>query len=215
MRWIWGCSSPASLRLELAWIKGHSEAQGNSKADEEAKAAAEGNISQAQDLPEILWVKAHPVSSSAVQQAQATELKACWRMRWTDSPRFAKLSTINPSMPSNKFQRLIAGLNRAQASILTQLRVGHIPLNAYLHRIKQAVSPDCLQCGVGSETVHHVLFDCEAWRSKWWAMGKVLWHEAKSLQHILSHREGAEELLRFIGRMERFKATHSTRINLI
>ena len=76
MRQIWGCSSPASLRLELAWIKGHSEAQGNSKADEEAKAAAEGNISQAQDLPEIFWVKAHPVSSSAMWQAQAAELKA-------------------------------------------------------------------------------------------------------------------------------------------
>ena len=107
MRRIWGCSSPASLRLELAWIKGHSEAQGNSKADEEAKAAAEGNISQAQDLPEILQVEAHPVSSSAMRQAQAAELKARWRMRWTDSPHFTKLSNIDPSMPSNKFQRLI------------------------------------------------------------------------------------------------------------
>ena len=63
--------------------------------------------------------------------------------------------------------------------------------------------------------VHHFLFDCQAWRSERWAMGKVLLCEAKLLQHILSHWEGAEELLRFIGRMEWFKATHSTRINLI
>ena len=118
-------------------------------------------------------------------------------------------------MPSNKFQRLITGFNRLQASILTQLRVGHIPLNAYLHRIKQVASPNCLKCGVGSETVHHFLFNCQAWRSEWWAMGKALWCKAKSLPHILNHREGAEELLRFIGRTEWFKATHSTRINLI
>ena len=183
--------------------------------DEEAKAAVEGNISLDQDLPEIFRVEAHPVSSSAMRQAQAAELKACWRMRWTDSPCFAKLSKIDPTMPSNKFQQLIAGFNRSQASILTQLRVGHIPLNAYLHRIKQAASPNCLQCGVGSEMVHHFLFDCQAWKSEWWAMGKVLRHEAKSLQHILSHRAGAEELLRFIGRTEQFKAMHSTRISLI
>ena len=213
MRRIWGRSSPASLRLELAWIKGHSEAQGNSKADEKAKAAVEGNISLDQDLPEIFWVEAHPVSSSAMQQAQAAELKARWRMHWTDSPHFTKLSKIDPMMPSNKFQRLIAGFNRFQASILTQLHVGHIPLNAYLHRIKQAASLDCLQCGVESETVHHFLFNCQAWRSERWAMGKVLQCEAKLLQHILSHREGAEELLRFIGRTERFKATHSTCIS--
>ena len=139
-----------------------------------------------------------------MRQAQAAELKARWCMRWTDSLCFAKLSKIDPMMPSNKFQWLIAGFNRSQASILTQLRVGHIPLNAYLHRIKQAASPDCLQCGVGSEMVHHFLFNCQAWRSERWAMDKVLRREVKSLQHILSHQEGAEELLRFIGRMEWF-----------
>ena len=87
LRQTWGRSSPASLRLELAWIKGHSEAQGNSKVDEEAKADAEGNISLDQDLPDIFQVEAHPMSSSVMWQAQAAELKACWYMRWMDALR--------------------------------------------------------------------------------------------------------------------------------
>ena len=40
-------------------------------------------------------------------------------------------------------------------------------------------------------------------------MGKALGHKAKSLWHVLSSVKGIDELLRFLGRTERFKATYS------
>jgi hypothetical protein len=54
-------------------------------------------------------------------------------------------------------------LSRPKCSILTQLRTGHIGLNAYLHRFNLAASPLCPLCAV-TETVPHYLFLCPAYR---------------------------------------------------
>ncbi|KAJ6481112.1 hypothetical protein C8R45DRAFT_801069, partial [Mycena sanguinolenta] len=45
---------------------------------------------------------------------------------------------------------------------LTQLRTGHIGLNAYLHRFKLAPSPLCQHCTV-PESVPHFLLICPAY----------------------------------------------------
>ena len=124
------------------------------------------------------------------------------------SPRHPKLAKIDPSLPSKKFQKLIANLARTQASLLTQFRVGHIPLNAYLHRITKIDSPQCTHCDSAGETTHHFLFDCPAWRHERWLMGQALGRDAKSLRHILNSKHGAGELMKFVGRTGRLKASH-------
>ncbi|KAK0460898.1 uncharacterized protein EV420DRAFT_1239233, partial [Desarmillaria tabescens] len=54
-------------------------------------------------------------------------------------------------------------LSRPEVSILTQLRTSHAGLNAHLHRMKAATSPNCDACGV-PETVSHFLLSC-----RWYA----------------------------------------------
>ena len=39
-------------------------------------------------------------------------------------------------------------------------------------------------------------------------MGKALGRDAKSLRHVLGSAKGIDELLRFLGRTEWFKATY-------
>jgi len=46
--------------------------------------------------------------------------------------------------------------------VLAQLRMGMARLNAYLHRIKVAVTDQCA-CGQARETVKHFLFRCRRW----------------------------------------------------
>ncbi|KAJ6507032.1 hypothetical protein C8R45DRAFT_802455, partial [Mycena sanguinolenta] len=46
---------------------------------------------------------------------------------------------------------------------LTQLRTGHISLNAHLHRFGATPSPSCPQCLV-PETVAHYLLSCPLYR---------------------------------------------------
>jgi hypothetical protein len=49
-----------------------------------------------------------------------------------------------------------------EASVLAQLRTGMARLNAYLHRIKAALTDQCA-CGQARETVEHFLFRCRRW----------------------------------------------------
>ena len=164
------------------------------------------------DLPSFLSGAPLPISSSASKQKYVQELKVQWKYSWACSPHFPKMSKIDPTMPSNKFQKLILGLGRAQASLITQMHTGHVPLNTYLHRINKIDTPLCPSCGLDSESMHHYLFNCPAWRAEHWCMGKALGREAKSLQHVLSSEKGVDELLRFLGRTERFKATYGSDI---
>ncbi|OSC98383.1 hypothetical protein PYCCODRAFT_1335524, partial [Trametes coccinea BRFM310] len=62
--------------------------------------------------------------------------------------------------PSLDVHKLYRGLNRQQCSVLTQLRSGHVGLNAYLARIRAIDSPLCLTCNT-PETVSHYLFTCK------------------------------------------------------
>ena len=88
------------------------------------------------------------------------------------------------------------------------LHTGHVLLNTHLHQINKIDTPLCPSCGLDSESMHHFLFNCQVWRAECWHMGKALGCKAKLLQHVLSSEKGVDKLLRFLGRMEQFKATY-------
>ncbi|KAJ7311621.1 hypothetical protein DFH08DRAFT_717948 [Mycena albidolilacea] len=50
-------------------------------------------------------------------------------------------------------------LSRMQCSVLTQLCMAHVGLNAFLYRFHLALSPECPLCLV-PETVTHYLLAC-------------------------------------------------------
>ncbi|KAF9554023.1 hypothetical protein CPC08DRAFT_607889, partial [Agrocybe pediades] len=53
---------------------------------------------------------------------------------------------------------------RRQASILIQLRTGHLPLNDYLYKWKLSPSPTCPACTTNrDETLDHILTECPAY----------------------------------------------------
>ena len=97
--------------------------------------------------------------------------------------------------------------SRAQASLVIQLRTGHVPLNVYLHRISKLDQPlcHCQHCGSGDETVHHYLFECTAWVHKRWSLGRRMGRASKSLCSLLSTEWGVDEVLKYIGWTRRFK----------
>ncbi|EJD36174.1 hypothetical protein AURDEDRAFT_74519 [Auricularia subglabra TFB-10046 SS5] len=47
-------------------------------------------------------------------------------------------------------------------SIIIQLRMGHVPLNRHLHRVKKHAHPTCNACGAVSESVRHFLLEYTA-----------------------------------------------------
>jgi ribonuclease HI len=205
----WRASDKLAYKLKVTWVKGHIDIPGNIKVDTEAKKAAGGKTSKAHNLPKYLTENLLPLSAMAVRQEYKRGLKKEWKRKWETSPRFLKLSQIDPPLLSNNFIHLTEGLWRTQASIIAQLHTGHIPLNHYLHRITKSNTPRCSSCNYKEETTHHYLFDCPTWRHKRWSMGKKLGKNAKSMEHILSKEKGIKEVLKYVGRTERFKYSNS------
>ena len=167
------------------WVKGHMNIEGNELVDGAAKSAVGGESSVASLLPPML-TSLLPVSITVHKQAFATSLHEQWGETWKQSPQYSKLSKIVHFSPSNKYRKLTHELSQAQSSIFIQLRLGHTPLNAYLHRISKLDQPTCTQCRTGKETMHHYLFNCGAWKHECWLMGHSPGRASKSLWSLLN-----------------------------
>ncbi len=82
--------------------------------------------------------------------------------QWSTSTRFRRTCRIDRQMSSigRQYLRLVGTRPKSQASIITQLRTGHVPLNAFLARIKKVDSPLCPSCHRTNESVLHYLVEC-------------------------------------------------------
>ena len=196
-------------RLTVKWISGHSKVKGNEKADELAKDASAGHSNARVDLPHILRSPL-PMSASALKQRFMKTLKAKWAQTWELSPRKLRVSQFGDVFPFSSLLYRLNSLSRQQASLLLQLRCGHLPLNSYLHKIKKVESDRCYECrggreGPSSETVIHFIFDCPAHAV---ARGELIDKIGRAhfrLQDIMSDVNRMKALTTFINRTGRFR----------
>jgi len=153
--------------IKLRWMPGHIDIEGNEQADTEAKKAAEGLSSNEDGLPCGLK-SIIKTSKSALNQAFEGKRKKEWEKEWSKSPHYDRARHIDPSLPSKKFLELISNpeISRTAASKIFQLRARHIPLNAYLHKIKHAGSARCNKCNHPRETPQHFLLECPAFEKE-------------------------------------------------
>ena len=169
----------------------------NEKADEKAKEAAQGDTSAKHLIPKALR-GAIPWSKSAIQQKFHGKLRCRTQKRWRKSQRHAKAAKIDESMPSMKFLALTRMLPRTKASLMLQLRTGHIALNKHLHCIGKSDTPTCPACGLEEETVRHFLVTCPAREGLRGEMRKELGRDAGSMQKLLADPETAPMVLRYV-----------------
>ena len=80
------------------------------------------------------------------------------------SRRYSRVKSTDSTVRSKKYLKLVESIPGKHASILTQLRTGHIPLAKHLHRINRLDSPICPACRANSESVTHFILHCPASR---------------------------------------------------
>ena len=157
--------------LLIRWTAGHVGIAGNERADKEAKIAANGTTSDKKLLPLLLCSKL-VANLVALKQYHNKMTKNKWKTKWGRSQRGARMVMLDDKTPSNKFLNIIsaAKLTRRASSIISQLRIGHIPLNNYLYTFKLVDSPRCPACGAAVETIHHFLITYPTYRYERWPL---------------------------------------------
>jgi ribonuclease HI len=193
------------IDLQIHWTPGHEKFAPNERADAIAKQAAQGSSSHKRKLPLFLRNKPLPLSISATRHANLTAIRRSWKTRWKRSPRFALINSLDKTLPSNKYLKLVSTLNRKQSAILTQLRTGHSPLNQHLFRIHRSETPSCPHCqGITVETVKHYLIQCPHYQHERHILRRKLKRSADSLPFLLSNRAAITPLAIYIRSTKRF-----------
>ena len=193
-------------RLTLRWVPGHADVVGNEMADRHAKEAAEGK-STIGNLPRTL-TGALPTNVAALKAAHTKRIKAIQRSRITrDSPRYERFKDIDEEPSPKGYRALVKGLPRPMVAILTQMRLGHFPLNTYLHRIGRADADTCPACQEHRESLHHFLFQCHEHREA----RRSIPRRMRTYADLLASREGLPHLFRYVKKTGRFP---DARLNL-
>jgi hypothetical protein len=93
----------------------------------------------------------------------------------------------------------IPELSRLNASRVFQMRVGHAPLNYYLHKFRKVDSLHCPACGHPSETDKHFLLHCPKYTHKCWP---ILSQNHSSVPKIVKLLTSARMLIPLLTYME-------------
>jgi len=189
--------------LHFESVPGHIGIEGNEVADTHAKEAACGASSPPSQLPSLLLAPL-PSSVPALRAERKLTLLTRWLNLWKTSPRYPKMSKIDPSLPSTKTTKLLKSLHRKSSSILVQLRSGHVGLNVFLKKCKAVPSPLCRQCKQ-PETVTHFLIHCRRYLPARAALKKEVGKAANSVSRLLSDPKLIHSTLRYISATRRLK----------
>jgi hypothetical protein len=152
-----------------------------------------------------------PVSASASKQAYLDKIKKKWKVTWEGSDRGRKTNIIDDNFPLNGYRKRAHTLTRQQASLMIQVRCGHIPLNAYLFRINRSDTEMCKACLDGEdnmqcrETVKHFIFECPSLsQEREELVGKIGLHHL-NLHDIMANIDYMRSLGTFLAKTGRFK----------
>ncbi|KAH8823379.1 hypothetical protein DL96DRAFT_1469462, partial [Flagelloscypha sp. PMI_526] len=189
--------------ITIYWISAHSEVELNELADEAAKEAAQGRGSSQRELPGFLR-GVLPAAISAIKQKHAQELKQEWKVKWTNSDRYKRMTAIDTDFPYHKFFERASKLSRRRASLLFQIRINHVPLNQYLFRFKKREDGWCPHCTRRAETFRHLLIECQAYRRERSILRRETGRHAGSLKDLLLKEKMIDSLVRFLILTNRF-----------
>ena len=129
---------------------------------------------------------------------------------WSHSPRKDRFVLTDPDFPFNKFRTRLFKLARNQASLIMQIRTGHIPLNFYLRRIGKIDSDKCLKCDghpdntQPKESINHFIFECQEYHEARQSLVAKVGRSRFTMSKIMKNSDHMKALVTYINRTKRF-----------
>jgi ribonuclease HI len=138
--------------VNLCWVPGHTNIEGNERADELAKQGS----SSALIGPE----PACGVSCITVKGALEQRLTGMHQMYWESLPGHRQAKVLIGGT-SKKTTTKLLNLNRKELRTVVGLKTGHCGLRKHLYNMRITASPTCRWCGWDDESAVHVLGQCD------------------------------------------------------
>lgn len=186
--------------IEFRWIRAHSDIWGNEAVNQLAKEAAtvtqRGSLEHDTRHDRSIWLAA--AAKRRIRPMQ--ERNGSWL-----GPGPAPSGAPGRSMKSSRSRcfEYWSSQRKATASIMIQLRTGKIGLAAYLAKINTRESGRCA-CGLGRETIEHVLMECDRWEDERHDLRFDIFEGDVSMllgcDELLTHRDAARPVACFMMR---------------
>ena len=142
--------------ISVKWVPSHKGIEGNERADQLAKKAAEGPKQPSTDeYRSFTYIE-------KTLRAQNTQNIQKWLLE-KEEKRIKQQQAIGRPKIVDKTPFLV---KKRLASRFFQLKMGHAITGTYLHRIRKQNNKNCWWCSNRNQTIHHLLFDCTRWRDQ-------------------------------------------------
>jgi len=146
------------MQITVLWTPAHAGIAGNAAAHSASQNATLSGCTPSRDVNIRIREKA-----LVIGRLEDSEPWRCATRARDDVGRHTY--NLDAALPGKHTLKLHGLLSRGDAGILPKARTGHTHLNSYLQRIGAAELAEC-DCGRASETVRHVLLDCERWNDE-------------------------------------------------
>jgi len=165
--------------IEIRWCPAHEGVEGNEKADEWAKLAAEEPDARGVEGLEWFTYSDRPEERPMpLPRSLANIKREIAKKKWAEAREWAggRTSKKKYKMPkSQKPDGTVAGSAKRLASRFYQLKTGHCLTGEYLHWSKSRPTPQCWWCRCPKQTRDHLLKRCPKWKEE----QKGLWQKVE------------------------------------
>ena len=133
-----------SFSISLQWVPSHIGLAGNEEVDKIAK--------EAHHLPTTTPC---PLSVEEAKKVVKRAANTIWQRVYDTMKDETHIGSVKPTLGHWSWSHFKC---RAIETAVARLRIGHVELNAHMHRIGQKDSPLCPQCGIPESVSHYLLY---------------------------------------------------------
>ena len=169
--------------IEIRWCPAHEGVEGNEKADEWAKLAAdEPDARGVEGLEWMTYSDPPEERSMPLLRSLANIKRKIAAKKWVEARAWAGGQTSKKKYKMLGSQRpdgTVVGSTKRLTSRFYQLKLGYCHTGQYLHWVKVRPTAQCWWCRCPTQTRDHLLKGCPKWKDQQRTLWKEVWKETE------------------------------------
>ena len=145
------------IEVILQWVPSHIGIEGNERADQTAKEAAERSIPIGIERYSSFSYIARKIRAQKQLETKEWLYKTTYKGEVKKRNRTYSLTGLNKPDPQ------VSIAEKPLARRFYQLKIGHAITAPYLYRIRKSNTEKCWWCSATRQSIDHLIFECRQW----------------------------------------------------